>query len=94
MILIDNVLCKYGKGGYSKMRKVNVYTVTKFTKVDPTLYIEGSLFIEQGTDKVAVMANGKLKQINGTVPSLNGYVKKTEVEAMIAEAIEGMSPVE
>lgn len=76
------------------MRKVNAYKVTKFTKVDPTLYIEGSLFIEQGTDKVAVLASGKLKQINGTMPSLAGYVKKTEVEAMIAEALKGVKPVE
>lgn len=76
------------------MKKVNVYTVSKFTQVDPTLYIEGSLFIEQGTDKVAVMANGKLKQINGTMPSLSGYVKKTEVDAMIAEALKGVKPVE
>lgn len=76
------------------MRKVNVYTVTKFTQVDPTLYIEGSLFIEQGTDKVAVMASGKLKQINGTMPSLSGYVKKTEVQSMIDDALKGVKTVE
>lgn len=76
------------------MKNVNVYTVTKFKQVDPTLYIEGSLFIEQGTDKVAVLANGKLKQINGTVPTLSGYVKKNEVQSMIDEALKGVKSVE
>ena len=76
------------------MKNVNVYSVTKFKNVDPTLYIEGSLFIEQGKDKVAVLANGKLKQINGTIPTLSGYVKKNEVQSMIDEALKGVKSVE
>lgn len=71
------------------MRPVNVYTVTKFANVDPTLYIKGSLFIEEGTDKVGVIANGKIKQINGTTPSMSGYVKKSEVQQMITDALGG-----
>lgn len=76
------------------MRKVNVYTVTKFSNVDTTLYIEGSLFIEEGTDKVAVLADSKLKQINGTIPSLTGYIKETEVKKMINDLREELKPVE
>jgi len=69
------------------MKNVNVYNVKKFTKVDTTLYSEGSLFIEEGTGKVGVLANSKIKQINGSIPSMYSYVKKEEVEKMIKDIL-------
>lgn len=67
------------------MNKVTAYKVTSFSKVDTTKYIETDLFF---TDKkVGILINGKIKDLLPTIPNVKDYVKKSEVEQMIKDAM-------
>ena len=79
--LMLNVSYKYGKGVNKKMA---VYKVENLTKVNPTRYIEGDLFITKKS--AALLLNGKIEPIIKQ-SDLKGYVKRNDVQKMIDKAM-------
>lgn len=66
-------------------KPVKAYQVDNLAKVDTTRYTEGSLFI---TDRsIAILSNGTIKPLQTSPTNLKNYVKKSEVQKMIDEAM-------
>src|SRR5699024_12475229 len=64
-------------------RPVNRYTVSNFSKVDTTKYMNGDIFY---TDKeVGVLINSKIKKFPASTPNLKEYVKQSDIENFITE---------
>ena len=66
-------------------KRNKTYEVTSLSKVNTTLYKNGDLFFTNRS--IGVLHNGKIKTIGNNTPDLNDYVKRTEVQQMIDEAI-------
>ena len=76
-------------GGNKMGKPVKVFKVDNLSKVDTTKYVEGSFFITN--QKVAMLVNGTLKSFPTSMPNLKQYVKKEDVEKMIADALKKAS---
>lgn len=61
-----------------------VHKVENLSKVDPSRYIEGDLFISKRS--AALLLNGKIEPIVKQ-SDLKGYVKRNDVQKMIEKAI-------
>lgn len=61
-----------------------VHKVKNLSKVDPTMYMEGDLFISERSS--ALLLNGKLEPIVKQ-SDLKNYVKKKDVQKMIDETL-------
>lgn len=61
-----------------------IHKVENLSKVDPTRYIEGDIFLAKKT--AAMLLNGKLEPII-TQSDLKKYVKKSDVQKMIDKAL-------
>jgi len=61
-----------------------IHKVESLTKVDPTRYIEGDIFLTK--KGAAMLLNGKLETIIKQ-SDLKNYVKKSDVQEMIDKAL-------
>lgn len=74
---------KKKKGG-DIMRRT--FKVKNFKDVKTDRYIEGDIFFNN--KQAGILVEGKIMNIKGT-PNMRDYVKKTDVEKMINDAIKG-----
>lgn len=67
-------------------KKVNAYKVDSLIKVDVTRYVEGDIFITNRS--IGILVNNRIRTLSTGTPNLKDYVKKTDVEKMINNALE------
>ena len=62
------------------------FKVKNFKDVKTDRYIEGDIFFNN--KQAGILVEGKIMNLKGT-PNMKDYVKKTDVEKMINDAIKG-----